>query len=133
MITLECKSMERVLLHLAGGKVGFRNTSIFDKAGSQKDGKSDSEESASASPLCPECGSRRVYRDGWRYLADNFGIQRWHCRSCDYRFSEKPSQKKPEWQLNTPAALKCKRRICANRKEAKNLTAATETKTVGET
>jgi integrase len=115
---------------LTGGKAGFRNTSIFDKAGPQKDGKSDSKESASASPLCPQCGSQKLYRDGLRYLADGSSIQRWLCTDCAYRFSEKPPQKNLKWQINTPNTLTSKRRICANRKEAKNLTTATETKTV---
>jgi integrase len=117
-------------LHLAEGKVGFQDTSIFDKAGSQKDGKSDSKESASASPLCPECGSRKLYRDGRRYLADGSSVQRWLCRECAYRFSEKPPQKNLKWQINTPSTFTSERRICANRKEAKNLTQATEIKTV---
>ena len=112
------------------GKVGFQNTSIFDKAGSQKDGKSDSKGSASASPPCPECGSTRRYRDGLRYLSDGSSVQRWLCRDCAYRFSEKPPQKKLKWQINTANTLTSKRRICANREEAKNLTTATETKTV---
>jgi len=111
-------------------KVGFRNTSIFDKAGSQKDGKSDSEESASASPLCPQCGSQMLYRDGLRYLADGSSVQRWLCRDCAYRFSEKPPQKNLTLTINTANTLTFKRRICASRKEAKNLTTATETKTV---
>ncbi|MBN1245552.1 hypothetical protein JXA31_08160 [Candidatus Bathyarchaeota archaeon] len=115
---------------MAEGKVGFRNTSIFDKAGPQIGGKSDPKESASASPLCPQCGSKRLYRDGFRYLADGSSVQRWLCRDCSYRFSEKPPQKKLKWQINTSNALVSKRRICANRKEAKNLTQATETKTV---
>jgi integrase len=117
-------------MHLAEGKVGFQNTSIFDKAGPQKDGKSDSKEPASASPLCPQCGSQRLYRDGLRYLADGSSVQRWLCRDCAYRFSEKPSQKNLKWQINTANTLSSKCRICANRKEAKNLTQATETKTV---
>lgn len=112
------------------GTVGFQNNSIFDKAGSQRDGKSDSKESASASPLCPQCGSSKLYRDGLRYLADGSSVQRWLCRECAYRFSEKPPQKNLKWQINTPNTLNSKRRICANRKEAKNLTTATETKTV---
>jgi len=111
-------------------KVGFRNTSIFDKAGSQKDGKSDSEESASASPLCAQCGSQMLYRDGLRYLADGSSVQRWLCRDCAYRFSEKPPQKNLTLTINTANTLTFKRRICASRKEAKNLTTATETKTV---
>jgi integrase len=115
---------------LAEGKVGYQNTSIFDKAGSQKDGKSDSLESASASPPCPQCASTRLYRDGLRYLADGSSVQRWLCRDCAYRFSEKPPQKNLKWQINTPNTLTSRRRICANRKEAKNLTTAAETKTV---
>jgi len=38
---------------------------------------------------CPECGSKLLYRDGFRYLADGSQTQRWLCRSCGYRFSEK--------------------------------------------
>jgi integrase len=38
--------------------------------------------------------------------------------------------KKLKWQINTTNTLTSKRRVCANRKEAKNLTTATETKTV---
>lgn len=36
---------------------------------------------------CPECGSRRVWKDGVRRT--NHGpVQRWLCRSCGFRFSE---------------------------------------------
>jgi len=38
-------------------------------------------------PACPNCGSRRLYRDGFRYLADGKPIQRYLCRDCGYRFS----------------------------------------------
>jgi integrase len=38
---------------------------------------------------CPQCGSVRLYKDGIRYLADGSQTQRWLCRSCGYRFSEK--------------------------------------------
>jgi integrase len=110
------------------GKVGFRSKSVFDEAGSQKEGKSDLQKSASANPLCPQCGSQRLYRDGLRYLSDGSSIQRWLCRNCAYRFSEKPSQEKSEWSINKSTALVSRRRICA--KEAKNLTTATETKAV---
>lgn len=37
-------------------------------------------------PACPQCGSRRVWRDGLRYTR-NGAIQRWLCRNCGYRFS----------------------------------------------
>jgi len=36
---------------------------------------------------CPECGSKRLYKDGFRYLANGTPIQRYLCRVCGYRFS----------------------------------------------
>jgi len=38
-------------------------------------------------PACPECGSRKVWKDGLRYLANGEFTQRWICRNCGYRFS----------------------------------------------
>ncbi|MEM3694998.1 MAG: tyrosine-type recombinase/integrase [Candidatus Bathyarchaeia archaeon] len=38
---------------------------------------------------CPECGSQLLYKDGLRYLSDGSTVQRWLCRNCGYRFSEK--------------------------------------------
>jgi len=110
-----------------GGEVGFQNESVFDEVG-KISGKSDVELSASASPLCPECKSTRLYRDGRRYLSDGSSVQRWLCRDCGYRFSEKPLQKNLKWQLNTASSLQSRCRIRA--KGAKNLTQATESKTV---
>ncbi|MEM0008159.1 MAG: tyrosine-type recombinase/integrase [Candidatus Bathyarchaeia archaeon] len=37
---------------------------------------------------CPECGSKKLYRDGFRYKADGSPVQRWLCRVCGLRFSE---------------------------------------------
>jgi len=37
---------------------------------------------------CPQCGSKLLYRDGIRYLADGSQTQRWLCRNCGFRFSE---------------------------------------------
>ncbi len=79
---------------------------------------------------CPECHSKRVYRDGLRYKVDGFGVQRWLCRACGLRFSEKPLQKTSEQSLNTSSALAGKRQICAILEEAKNLDSASEIKTV---
>lgn len=70
------------------GKAGFQDASIFGKAGSQKDRKSDIQESASASPLCSRCGSKRVWRDAKRYTKLGDEIQRWSCRDCGRRFSD---------------------------------------------
>ena len=38
-------------------------------------------------PVCPECNSSKTWRDGLRYVQDQF-IQRYICRGCGYRFSE---------------------------------------------
>jgi integrase/rubredoxin len=72
--------------------------------------------------VCPECGSNLLYRDGLRYLVDESTVQRWLCRNCGYRFSEKP--------LNNLSDNKAKRQICVILQDAKNLATATETKTV---
>ena len=44
-------------------------------------------------PQCSQCGSTSLYRAGFRYLEDGSPVQRWLCRKCSYRFSEKPLQK----------------------------------------
>jgi len=79
---------------------------------------------------CPECGSGSLYRDGLRYFSGDEAVQRWLCRNCGYRFSEKPPQKNQEWSINTQPGLTSIRQICAIQKEAKNLDSATEIKTV---
>jgi transposase-like protein len=49
------------------------------------------------SPICcPQCGSSRLYRNGWRYLRDGSAVQRWLCRECFYRFSETTQNKSKE-------------------------------------
>ena len=63
-----------------------------------------------AKPRCPQCSSKRLYRDGIRYLADGTNVQRWLCRNCGYRFTDqnhkKPSQwKNPPFSLNPPNSL----------------------------
>lgn len=77
---------------------------------------------------CSECGSKRLYRDGLRYLADGSTVQRWLCRSCGYRFTLGHNGSRTE------RAYQSNRQICVFDRKAKNLTSATETKTVaGET
>ena len=42
---------------------------------------------AGTSPPCPNCNSKKVWRDRLRFAM--FGcIQRWLCRDCGHRFSE---------------------------------------------
>jgi len=94
------------------------------KAGSQKSGKSDlvsipaqppknkpqPQETATTnkptsavepSLKCPNCGSRRLYRDGLRYLSDGTSVQRWLCRNCGYRFTD-PKHKTAQKQWKNP-------------------------------
>ena len=73
-----------------------------------------------AKPKCPECGSKRIYKDGLRYVK-NRDIQRYLCRKCGYRFSENSNK---ECQTNN------NHQLCAILKEAKKLDSQTETKTV---
>ena len=80
---------------------------------------------------CPECdASKKLYKDGLRYLADGTPIQRYLCTRCSYRFSD-PSFKgrnKPQYvqkihglNLKKPWAI-CNRRICASNGGVINMT-----------
>jgi integrase/ribosomal protein L37AE/L43A len=61
--------------------------SIFGNK-AEPDCKSSPEKNADASPLCPQCKSKRVWRDAKRYTQLGFEIQRWSCRDCGLRFSD---------------------------------------------
>ncbi|MEM3627482.1 MAG: hypothetical protein QXZ25_05590 [Candidatus Bathyarchaeia archaeon] len=37
---------------------------------------------------CPQCGSTRYNKAGFRYLSDGTAIQRLSCKECGYRFSQ---------------------------------------------
>ncbi len=39
--------------------------------------------------LCPECGSDQSYNAGFRYLRNGLAVQRYKCRKCERRFTEK--------------------------------------------
>jgi len=67
---------------------------------------------------CPQCGSRLLYKDGLRYLADGSGIQRYLCRKCGYRFSE---------TRKSNTALHTKSESDAHQKAAKLLVEAEKT------
>jgi len=62
---------------------------------------------------CPECGSNRLYRDGWRRLADGSAAQRWLCRECGYRFSERRMEKQGGKNLKSGSTLNLNCRVCA--------------------
>jgi predicted RNA-binding Zn-ribbon protein involved in translation (DUF1610 family) len=82
---------------------------------------------------CPQCGSKKTWKDGIRETA--FGdVQRYLCRNCGYRFSEKkaelPLKVNSRQSINTCDALISEYRLNAILQEAKKLDYATETKTV---
>ena len=106
---------------MAGLTHATSGDSVFGTKAGFNNGKSDSAESAGASPLCPKCSSRRVWRDGVRVLADGSSVQRWLCCSCGFRFSESKL-------LKSGGAIEFNCQICVS--ETKNLASATETKTV---
>jgi integrase/transposase-like protein len=80
---------------------------------------------------CPECGSRRIWKDGFRYPRRGGGqpVQLWSCRDCGLRFTvripgqaRKPLQTPLDQPLNNADGLYSTRQICAL--EAKNLGSA---------
>ncbi len=78
---------------------------------------------------CPKCGSKKLYKDGLRYISNGISVQRWQCRDCGYRFSEKPPKEKTNESLIKRTALHCINQIGAI--GAKNLATAENIKTAG--
>ena len=68
---------------------------------------------------CPECHSKKNWKAGFRQTL-NGEVQRFLCRDCGFRFSEKS---------NIDSRVNIGRQLCAIF-EAKKLDTATETKTV---
>lgn len=67
-----------------------------------------------ASRECPDCHSKRIWKDGVRETRTGF-TQRFICRDCGYRFSESSV-------LSTQISYSGRRQVCAVLTEAKNLT-----------
>lgn len=113
---------------MAEGEAVFHDKRILEA--SQKTGKLGKHNPLAQPPtqlLCPQCGSRKLYRDGFRYLNDNTSVQRWLCRECGHRFSQqRPLQENLSWQINTASALLCERQVCGLAEESKNLTEVTQ-------
>ena len=88
------------------------------------------ENSAPMSLTCPQCRSRRLWRDGLRHSTFGDEIQRWLCRNCGMRFSD-PEDVKKAWStlerieriesksLKSGYAIVTSRQICVT--ETKNL------------
>jgi transposase-like protein len=68
--------------------------------------KSNPENSASPVNLpCPQCGSKKLWRDAKRYTVYGDEIQRWLCRDCGLRFSD-PNDVKKGWSNQEKTARK---------------------------
>ena len=66
-------------------------------------------------PACPECGSRKIWKDGLRYTVKG-PVQRYICRTCGYRFSE-PSQNS---KTKRPIASYCRVGVPGSNPGSKN-------------
>jgi integrase len=55
---------------------------------------------------CPECGSTSLHRDGLRYLKDGSSVQRWLCKACGYRFTQRKAlQENLSGSINTASNI----------------------------
>jgi integrase/transcription elongation factor Elf1 len=55
---------------------------------------------------CPVCGSTSLYRDGLRYLANGSSVQRWLCKACGYRFTQRKAlQENLSGSINTASNI----------------------------
>ena len=110
---------------------------IFGIEAGSKNGESEHQrDSVGVSPLCPHCGSKRLWRDALRYSAFGDKIQRWLCRDCGLRFSD-PEGVKNAWSsrektlrtssnvIKASDDLVITRQICVT--ETKNLAAEQQT------
>ncbi|MDH5461352.1 MAG: tyrosine-type recombinase/integrase [Candidatus Bathyarchaeota archaeon] len=111
----------------------------WQKAGSRDNRKSESCPPPAQPPIeCPECGSEKTWKDGFRYVkteTEELPIQRYVCRSCGRRFSETiPTWVKVEIpgqvlkllhsrrnHLRAFLPYNCNSQVCVSDKEMKNL------------
>ena len=86
---------------------------IFGKEAGSKNSESEHlRSSADVSPLCPQCGSNKLWRDGLRYSLFGDRIQRWLCRNCGLRFSD-PVDVEKAW-----STFQCVERVVTKPKKA---------------
>ncbi len=122
---------------MVGYSGGVKSSDVFGTFSSMPACGSTLQESIPLNPPCPQCNSKRLWRDSKRYTAAGDEIQRWLCRDCGLRFSD-PMDLKNSWtnkerahRTNQPNELKTAQgilyssQICAI--EAKNLDAEQQT------
>lgn len=126
------------------GQAGFHN-SLHTWQSGVSEGKLERDASAAQPPkqlTCPECGSKRLYRDGLRYTHSNTEpTQRWLCRNCSLRFSQ-PNSNNPEKSEHystlhtkssyTNPALLFTRQVCVTEAEGSKNLAETAVKSEAE-
>jgi len=116
---------------MVGGKACQRNS----KANGKVDSVQPRQPSKQPPLACPECRGKKLWRAGLRQIRDGSFIQRWLCRDCGYRVSEKnshnsnlsswkPSRKGSKQSLNRPSSITNSCQVCEALTEGtKNLTA----------
>jgi integrase len=85
----------------------------------------------SNSPLltCPECGSSKLVRASRYYYSNGSSVQRWLCRTCGLRFTDRdqaePVESVSTKMLKSGPSIVADRQVCATvARGAKNLSAA---------
>jgi integrase len=66
-------------------------------------------------PKCPECASRRIWKDGLRQNSSGYYVQRWLCRDCGFRFSHPPLKKDSKWRISRASGIDSTCQIGASR------------------
>jgi predicted Zn-ribbon and HTH transcriptional regulator len=79
-------------------------------------------------PACPECGSSEIDKAGFRYLAENSPVQRYLCKKCGYRFSQRENSIQ---RIREFKAHSLQERALRAQKDKNNLEPTAEIKTVG--
>ncbi len=66
--------------------------------------------SANTSPLhpCPQCGIKKIWRDGSRNSIFGDKIQRWLCRDCGFLFSDPEDPQKAKKAVETVETIETK-------------------------
>ncbi len=97
---------------MVGYSGGVKSSDVFGTFSSMPACGSTLQESIPLNPPCPQCNSKRLWRDSKRYTAAGDEIQRWLCRDCGLRFSD-PMDLKNSWtnkerahRTNQPNELK---------------------------
>ena len=101
---------------------------VFGKKAGSNTGKSETGNSAGSSPLCPQCGSKKLWRDGLRYSLFGESIQRWLCRECGFRFSDSDDVKKSQSTLERVETFDTQSLKSSDNKDSTRQICVTETK-----